>query len=107
MQFSTILIATAALAMTVIAAPVAGDEPHGSTNIEHSGNSHKVGDVSQSGNTNLCSNQADRTTQACCNKSNKSGGGGFLGAEILSNAEILSLQCAIGSKYLTIITLAI
>ncbi|KAH0611007.1 uncharacterized protein H6S33_011434 [Morchella sextelata] len=94
MQFSTILIATAALAMTVIAAPVAGDEGHG-TQIHDSGN---VGDVSQSGNHNVCSNQNDRTTQVCCNKSNKAEASGLVAANVLSNLDLLDLGCAIASN---------
>ncbi|KAH8147636.1 uncharacterized protein LAJ45_08464 [Morchella importuna] len=87
MQFSTILIATAALAMTVIAAPVAGDDK-AHTEIHDSGN---VGDISQSGNHNVCSNQQDRTTQVCCNKSDKSSASGLVALDALNN--VLSDAC--------------
>ncbi|RPB07253.1 hypothetical protein P167DRAFT_568710 [Morchella conica CCBAS932] len=99
MQFSTILIATAALAMTVIAAPIAGDE-HGSTNIENSGNDHstKTGDIKQSGNHNYCSNQMDGTTQVCCNKSAKSEASGLIATNLLANTDIVSDACFIANK---------
>lgn len=96
MQFSKILIATAALAMAVVAAPIAGDEHDGhKTEIHDSGN---VGDVSQSGNKNTCSNQADRTTQVCCNKSNKADTSGLIAASVLNNLDLLNLGCAIASN---------
>lgn len=95
MQFSTILIATAALAMTVIAAPVAGDDK-AHTEIHDSGN---VGDISQSGNHNVCSNQQDRTTQVCCNKSDKSSASGLVALDALNN--VLSDACFLSGKYLT------